>query len=260
MRSWLALLLSFIPALASAQGMDAGTSTGADGGPPDAGGCGAVTLEGECQDNVVVYCDVELDEIVTVDCEVDYGPTAICQQISPEYGVWCALATGEQCIYEDAGEFFTDFCQGTNAGCVETPEDGTCMENVGSCTASDARTCRGQRLIYDCVETQPWVVDCEAFLGTCEDDHCSVPASILCDDDVLVCEPGTTCGPLGLCEVVVQEDAGVPDGGATPPDAGTGSTGGGDEGCSCATSQQDRSSPYLLVLVAAWFIVRRRGR
>src|SRR5688572_20937780 len=125
------LALIFAPAIASAQTMNTGTSSTADGGPPDAGGCGDITFEGECQDNMVVYC--ESDEIVTIDCPVEYGPTAICQEIDPFYGVDCALAAGETCIYEDGAEFFTDFCQGNATDCVETAENSSCQANVGTC-------------------------------------------------------------------------------------------------------------------------------
>jgi hypothetical protein len=89
-----------------------------------------------------------------------------------------------------------------------------------------------------------------------------VPGGILCDDDVLVCAPGTQCGQVGICESVVVEDAGVPDSGVVTPDAGMAPNGGEEEdyGCTCAKPQNHRATAYLLPLVAAWFILRRRGR
>jgi hypothetical protein len=257
----------FFPSLALAQTMDGGTSTVADGGMmmPDAGGCGPITFEGECQGDILSYCDTDNDEVIMVDCDAEYGPATICTEIDPTYGFDCALATGESCLFDiGSGEFAAAFCQGNAPGCVETAEDATCEENVGTCVDGDVRSCRGDRLVVECNVGQPWVVDCAGYAGTCETDHCLVPGGILCDDDVLVCQPGTSCNNLGICVNDNLVDAGTPDTGA--PDSGVSVDSGSnveeeDDGkCTCMTAQNDRRSPYLLLLVAAWFIVKRRVR
>ncbi len=154
------------------------------------------------------------------------------------------------------GEYEFAFCQGTAPGCVETFEEAVCDPNAGACVDADIRTCRGDQLIYDCSYGRPWIVDCTSFEGTCEGDHCLVPGGIICDDDSLVCQPGASCGLVGICINDELVDAGVPDTGTTP-DAGTESE--KKKGCTCATAQNGRGSGYLLALVAAWFIMRRRA-
>jgi hypothetical protein len=229
----LGIALCFLPSLAFAQ----------DGGlMPDSGTlpCNGITQAGECQGNVVVYCDEENDVLLEIDCVAEYGDVAVCLEIEPEYGVDCALASGEACIYEDEnGDFGTFYCQGTGAGCLENPTTAECQASLGACTEAEI-----------------------AYQGTCVGNHCEVPSGA-CDDDVLVCEPGKICDEaLFICVTDPDHDAGV----GTSADAGTGGTGdsgqaGKEEkdGCTCALGTRPGAS-YLLLLVAAWFIVRRRER
>jgi hypothetical protein len=267
----LCLLALIFSTTALAGVMDAGTSTDAgtidagtddDAGPVDGGGCGSVTFEGECLGpTVVVYCD--MDQIVEIDCtEID--PAAICLEINPTYGYDCAQPAGEACEFDFGGGFEAVFCAGTDPGCVADAEGSSCEENVGPCVETDIDSCDGDRLVLDCTEGQPYLLDCAGYLGTCDTDHCVVPVPAFCDDVVLVCEPGAQCGALGLCEPIPAPDSGVRDTGSTPgpdasADAGTGGMEEEDGGCGCSAGREG-GGHALLTIGLLWWITRRRGR
>lgn len=267
------LFLIAAPSVALAQ-MDAGTN-----------GCGAVTEQGFCTGDTLTYCDVDSSTVVVVDCATELGGMATCIEIDPVYGVDCAAAGGEECVVEDEeGNLFTLFCQGTNAGCLDTVSTSSCAPNIGPCVEADIGGCDGTRLMLDCAINQPWLLDCAAVGATCDETSSAcvgVPEGGLCDDQTLVCAAGFVCNQNNECAVPTA-DAGVADSGANdaagPPDTGvradagvglfdTGVSsradgGGGSEeesGCGCDTTDLRPSALWLFV--PALFALRlRRSR
>lgn len=266
--------LLLAPTLAWAQAVDAGPDPDGGavmdgGGTPDAGdNCGPITPEGECQGSEVVYCNEGTVE--RIDCAMDYDPPAACVLIEASYGVDCAVATGDGCLYLDENDDYVQtFCQGTGAGCVETPNDVTCAPGVGACTETDIDHCRGDRLITDCLINQPYVIDCAAYGGTCSEGACrGVPTGSFCDPTLIQCADGNDCLPSTLDPQVYQCQArAAPDAGIAA-DAGTG--GGTDAGPSpapkqeedsgCSASGRSSASGWWVALgVLGWWRRRQRG-
>src|SRR5437016_5276312 len=117
---------------------------GTDAAVPDAGGgCGAVTPQGSCTGNVVTYCDINLNRVITIDCPMTYTPTTICTQIDPTVGFRCAEAVGQNCLFIDHGTKITLHCQGMNAGCLEQSNNARCTASIGPCMLPQIGTCSG---------------------------------------------------------------------------------------------------------------------
>lgn len=255
------------------------------GSTPDAGGCGSVTFEGSCSGSVLTYCDTDTDQVVVLDCVEDLGAGATCMEIDPSFGFDCAAAIGAECLFDDgAGGVVQSFCQGSGAACVEDADTATCLEGVGTCTSTDAGTCRDDLLVVDCQVIQPYAVACDSLGGRCSVDRCvELPEGASCGDG-LECAAGLGCdGTDGVC--VVEGDAGVSpdaatDSGASPTDSGAASpdagvhlldtgvrksdAGGGEpesSGCSCGTTSRAASDiGSALLLVPLLLVVRARRR
>ncbi len=222
--SWaITTCLSLIATAATAQAPDAG---GAPVPPP---GCGTVTPQGECAGNVVRYCDdsVTPNELIEFDCVADLDPGAVCQTISPAYGVDCAMPTGGECVFADEnGDLFQLFCQGTGNVCVETISGSMCGANQGTCTEAEVETCRGDQAVIQCFEGQAWLLDCATFDGTCSAGICvDIPEGGACGDGI-ECAAGLVCNDEFTCEAA----GGSPDAGSGGRDGGGGGTGDGGGG------------------------------
>lgn len=167
-----------------------------DGGVIDdagAGECDGVTAEGFCEGDTLTYCDVDADEVITVDCADQLSPRdATCIEVNPTYGSDCAVAVGEDCLLDDGTILF---CQGTDPGCLDSVTGFACTEDLGPCTEAEEGTCDGDLLLSVCVVDQPFVVDCASYGGACSEaeEACVMDAGELCDDVDFVCGPGLTC-------------------------------------------------------------------
>ena len=217
-----------------------------------------MTFEGECQGNLLVYCDPDTNTVQMVDC-ADVSETAACTEIDPSYGVDCALAVDEGCVDED-GEIY--LCQGTAPGCYESPEGAVCDEDLGPCTEDDIDTCDGDRWIFECTVNQPYVVDCAAYGGRCGTDpgRCyDLPSGSFCDE-TFSCADGLLCSALGFCERRATPDAGVstPDAGVSAADAGQ--TAAPDkDGCTCLAPSGTSTGGLALLALLALGRRRRHG-
>jgi hypothetical protein len=213
-------------------GVDAGDGDGDEdaGAGVDAGpeGCGDVTPQGECDGTVVTYCEqgVTPEEVISYDCgDRDFYPdeSTTCSEVTAEYGVDCTVAAGGTCGYFDENDDFVwIFCRGDEPACLETSTTIACIENAGTCDDEAAPTCDGDLLSLACAATQPYVVDCASYGGSCDDaqDACTgLPAGATCDDAVLVCADGLDC-QVGVCVLVEQPDAGPGDDDGGSADAG----------------------------------------
>jgi hypothetical protein len=89
---------------------DAGAGVARDGGRSDRGpGCGAVTSSGQCEGDVLVYCNT-LGEVARTDC----GSRGKRCGLQPTYGgSWCIGQAGATCEVPD-----TDVCEPSLA-CVD---------------------------------------------------------------------------------------------------------------------------------------------
>jgi MYXO-CTERM domain-containing protein len=261
---------------------------------PDAGmapACGMVTPEGECDGNTVRYCDETATPpaLTTYDCTIDFDPAAICQTISAEYGVDCAMPTGGECVFTDPDDNLVQvFCQGRGAGCVETSTGSACVTGTSTCTVDDVGTCAGQRALVDCAEGQGWYLDCPSFGATCSDGACvGVPeggtcgdglecaATLMCSDEFecvapMVADAGTTGSDAGSTS---GADATAPraDASTSPTDAGlaradaANSSGGGagttdSSGCSTTSGASAASGLVSALLLLGLGLVSRRRR
>lgn len=257
-----------------------------DSGVPgfDAGeeGCGNVTPEGFCEnETTVVYCDTDTNSVISINCAGDV-PTSRCIEINPTYGVDCAEAPGTACLAAgENGELFPLFCQGTMPGCLETQDDQVCTENLGTCTADQVGSCTGDRLLSECSEGQPYIVDCASYGAECESAACrGVDIGGYCDGIEFFCEADDLC-VLNSCVPGQLPDSGVPapdagggggeeDAGIVTPgraDAGGGGNGGGideeDGGCGCTATDARSAGAGLAGAFALAMILalrKRRGR
>lgn len=272
MRSSIAIALAslLLPSAALAGGVP-------DAGPEDSGtgACGTVTPEGFCSGAVLTYCDTDTSTVVVIDC-AEGDPTTTCIEIDPTYGVDCAAAVGAECLFEDQnGDFFSLFCQGTNAGCAEGLLSANCVENVGPCTDDSVGTCVGDRLVVECVINQPYMFACDAFGGTCSGGTCvGATEGNPCSREIL-CAEGLDCVNdecTARADAGVLPDSGTPDAGAGSADATAGlfDTGVGgprdggtaeaeDDGCGCSsTSRRSGTGAALFTVLAALLVLRRR--
>jgi hypothetical protein len=178
-------------------GFCCGLTPNAYAGVPDGNvDCSMVPPEGECQGNVLVYCD-EQAQAYTFDCsEV---PGAMCTTISEDWGYDCAVAEGETCFDGDAGPVL---CLGGDSACVIRGDQGLCETNIPPCDESEIGSCNGDELMADCYAGQALVIDCAAFgASSCAQGACvDLPEGSDCDGEVLLCAGGLTCNADGWCE------------------------------------------------------------
>jgi uncharacterized protein (TIGR03382 family) len=212
--------------------------------------------------------------VETIVC-TDIDPTSRCALISADYGVDCAYPTGTECLAVDEEDnLFQYFCLGTGGGCVETKDEAICAQNVGPCTVDQVGTCTGDNLLFDCLETQPWVVDCASFGGNCSTGACrELELGAYCDSLQFFCKSSdlcfqNTCAPNLL-------DGGVYDSGIVPADAGDGVPSRMDAGVSnnnnnnnnnnseeddgCSSTGPSTGAALLFSLLALGVIARRRS-
>ena len=249
------------------------------------GMCGGIDEFGVCEGTTLKWCD--MGELQTITCTTSIDATAGCIVVSDEWGADCAAAVGETCVFAfDDGTTDVVVCQGNEAGCIEDAESfGTCVENAGTCTSTDAGTCRQERFIIACTDWgQPHMVDCASVQGRCTDTGCAdIPEGGYCDmrqrcADGLTCVENVCTGSTppppdgGIIDIGAADAApsSRPDVGFGAPDART--SGGArrdgntptedDDGCSCrqapAAPGSSPSGAWMLALVAAALIRRRR--
>ena len=184
--------------------VDAGPGTDA-GTPIDPGtGCGAVTLQGQCNGTVLEYCNGS-NELTRIDCATEYFPAEVvgasCVFVSNDYGFDCASPTGSTCVYQDQeGQPMPTFCANDGDGCVSdiTGNEGfTCRSGLASCDSNGANqtaTCEGNLLYLSCLPgDQPLAFDCSSNGGTCAAGACQAPINESCDGTVVQCLDGLTC-------------------------------------------------------------------
>jgi hypothetical protein len=242
---------------AAAAGMDAG---GVDGG----GGCGAVTAQGMCNGNTLSYCDSALG-LQMYDCTTHYTATTRCIQIDQTLGNRCAEATGQPCVHNNGGgsPVQTLYCQGANAGCLEMNQDNvSCAVNIGPCTQGQVGMCLDMyKLMTQCNENQPYLVDCGGYGGACASGHCMhIPLGGYCDNQLFICDQDLRCFSNACVPTALPNpDASVADASADASivDA-SGSGGKTNSGCSCVTPNTRPNG--ALIVVATVFVFARRKR
>ena len=170
---------------------------------PEAQACGDLEHFGRCDGDSLQFCNQEMRP-ETVDCAmagVDASTT--CVFVDDHYGFDCGVRRGGTCHFVSGqGESRTGvvaFCEGEAAGCKLGPQGSACTENLGPCDeAVSPRTCRGEDLVIGCRESQPIVLDCSAYGGTCGEaaGACQgLALGALCDGDHLRCAPPYHCAP-----------------------------------------------------------------
>jgi hypothetical protein len=172
-------------------------------------GCGEETFFGRCDDNTLIYCDEDANQIISADCGADNGDgiSLSCSLINDDYGYDCESDSGSYCYFDEGA----NFCGGEDSACVllETEEGGSitsaCTESVGACdsanfAADDSMAqCNGKYLYIGCTIDQPFAFDCNSFNGgTCEGSSCVLVAGEECDDEFFTCAEGLTC--MGLTD------------------------------------------------------------
>lgn len=178
-------------------------------------GCGTVTSEGTCTNNVITYCAPDMT-VRTLDC----GASMLtCQNFPDALGYDCAAATGSQCYVNDGTTDRQLLCQGTNPACVFVPAvgepgvvDTQCRSNVGVCTEPAAGApfvpvCATPSVLHvGCLFGQGLSYDCAALGGTgCTNGVCvGAAAGSLCEP-LIQCAAGLSCvtstpGVVGTCQ------------------------------------------------------------
>ena len=181
--------------------LDAEATEDAGDDAPTTVPCGDVTSLGECDGRTVRFCiEGALQEI---DCSAyyrDVGGTGSCEFISADLGYFCALQAGDACVFADAGGSpMVELCAGTNAACVLLAERSECRVDVGACTGDETTgVCNGDNLLLDCIQTQPYGVDCAALGGgTC--DAAGTLGSCVGLGEGSGCRAGTPTAPALSC-------------------------------------------------------------
>lgn len=248
-------------------GPDAGTDTGTtpDTGPMMDGGeppfCEGLTAEAVCEGDTRAYCDEALQIAVREDCTMRFSGGR-CVLIEAADGSDCAAPEGAACLEQQGNALVQVFCQGSNAGCIETPQGATCATNVGTCSGQQQDRCEGDRLVTGCHVNQPYMLDCTAFGGSCDASVSAcvgLSSGVFCDGLTLRCRDGLVCGPLGLC---VESTSSQPDaGGSASADASTNNGGGpGGDDSSCRAVAMSDSALGLGVVMLGMAFARRRRR
>jgi hypothetical protein len=162
--------------------------------------CGGVDELGACNGTMLSFCnedDSGDENLVEYDCAGLFpgGATTSCIEVGDGYHD-CAVNPGDQCLYFTAtGDPVLASCSGPAPGCVWGATGVTCQSNVGACSDTMG-WCFANRLVLDCNGTQPFVLDCSAAGGQCNEAGavCSnVPAGGSCGEDLLECAAGLTC-------------------------------------------------------------------
>jgi hypothetical protein len=181
--------------------------TTCDGG---SGGCGSITLAGECQGSTLVYC--YNGQLLDLDCATAFeSAPATCVLVSASWGYDCAVVGDGACAFTgDQGGMDPAFCATPGAGCVVDRAAGTsaCTGGVGTCVSSDAGytpTCQEGILVVTCSDTQPAGYRCAP--GECVGDRCVEPQGGPCDPGgapLFTCAPGLTCAAAGAAPPTCQ--------------------------------------------------------
>lgn len=162
--------------------------------------CGTITAQGQCQEQVLTFCDPGTNLLQVVDCGTDFSPgtPAQCAQISASYGFDCVLPVGASCALPMAVDVMprrlaAAFCGGAGAGCVgELGQPSRCLENVGAC--SGGAQCLGNRAVVECHHGQAVALDCGSL--PCVDGACRGGPGHACSEAteaVMRCQAGVTC-------------------------------------------------------------------
>lgn len=162
----------------------------------DDAGLDEEVCEESCDGTVLTFCTDD-DEEETFDCaDIAGAGNAVCEEITPAYGLACAVEVGENCFFQGDASFgaFIALCQGDDPGCFDDAEGIICTENIGPCSAGDVGTCDGEIFTSECTANQPFQIDCESYGGTCgAGEGCLMPPGEFCDDFEFFCEDGADC-------------------------------------------------------------------
>ena len=154
--------------------------------------CGNETFFGRCDDNVLIYCDLD-GNMVSQEC----SENQTCSLIDHEFGFDCAVHENNSC---HNGEHLL-FCAGNNSGCLFQNSDEedlwvtSCVSDIGSCFQGDFETpvCEDHYLYVLCNRGQPVIFDCATDGGVCRNQSCYVPSNALCDNELFKCNGDLTC-------------------------------------------------------------------
>jgi uncharacterized protein (TIGR03382 family) len=268
---WFVLFTAMLATTAVAQG---------EGEGEVAEPCGDITLEGECQGNVAVFCGND-DTLARIDCGNfafgDNQTQAGTCEFYDNWGSWCAFDDGAACGFTLSGGGTQNFaCSSPESGCFA----GVCAPNKGVCTPDGEDTppaCSGNSL----ATCAPWAqrieqLNCNGqineagdLLGaTCEGGVCEdAPVGGPCATGVVECEAGATC--VGATAQAPGEcTAGGTNGGEGEGEGG-GNGGGGNGGgnddpeptpATCSGNHPARGAPaaFAAAAVAVVAMLRRR--
>jgi hypothetical protein len=220
---------------ASTGGPDAGSDTST--GTP----CGDIDFLGECDGDIVRWCDN--GSLAEINCASEFVPglPASCEFISDDLGFYCALPPTSECVTVNANNQPVPLlCFGTEPACELRGDTTACVENVGTCVQEGFATqCFGDFLATGCNIVQPIGIQCTNFGGTCDTDACvGIGEGEECDADQLQCGAGLVCEgatatALGTC---------VSDG-TVQPTCDDGEQNGDEEGVDCGGSCPDACTP-----------------
>src|SRR4051794_12922301 len=96
------------------------------------GDCGGVLPTGECNGNVLQWCDnigTDTERLQQDDCGTDVfpmGTVGVCALIEQGYGYDCAVPSGGGCQFRNgAGDLVHAFCEGVAPACVTNEQTQT---------------------------------------------------------------------------------------------------------------------------------------
>jgi hypothetical protein len=272
---------------AAGEGEGEGAAAG-EGEGEGAGGCGDVSVAGECNGNVAEFCGQDQagnPALQTIDCTADItGATATCASMNNEYGVDCTVVDGAACSIDDGqGGQTPILCAPSSTAACRVGADGgaTCVSNSSQCAAADGGTCRGTVFVLACeailngdtssADGQPIDIDCATIPGsTCTDGvGCLVAAGGTCNPasafgQVVISQCGSAADPTD-CPASGACPAGTGEGEGEGAAAGEGEGEGEGEGaakpsCSADASGTTVPAASLVFLGGALVVVARRRR
>lgn len=203
----------------SGAGVGGGGGGGGNNGNGGGGGNGGSTkcshpTGGACDFDTLRYCVGDSERTVQCD-ELFEGGT--CRRVG--ITAWCHVPVGQECVINEdapveAKERYVR-CNHETGGCVADgiDEPAICQPNIGSCTASQVKSCLpgNQYYVFGCLDGQPRVYDCAAKGGRCsggvcrdleEGADCQIHSNtnryMLCADD-LKCVGETDLDVWGTC-------------------------------------------------------------
>lgn len=257
---------------------DTGT---ADTGTVDSGtGCGTMTILGECQGDIVRWC--QDGAVQTVNCATEYNPERpddftcglfdCTNDVNNCFGYWCVARAGKDCAGESCDISLNQGCVGgvcaTSTACDPNTYTQTCSTTTvmsycyGGATAGVVNE-------FDCnwLSTTAGQYTCDAAAQTSL--PCIAGAGATCvfgsgaDTITLACVTGYTCGLSGVCTQSTTPDAGARDTGARDTASTTDTAGDTDEpvglcgGCS-GTGANVTTYGALFGLLGLALAIRRR--